>query len=514
MRLFSVKTMASDNTFTELKLELPHGPWQDLFQGKWSGYQVNVLQNPDLLTLVAVFDEEAGVKKGVVLQLTKHYVAEGDMTRLKNALSGYVNVIEKAFPVFKAKYLAISPGPTYSLINQDQLVDKFEENLKLLEEMNEKTTSLSKGFGVTLTDLKYADKVFANRLFSDPLSFQALAAAREESTGLKEALPLAKILLGKKTTGKNAEENLQSLLSTVVIASSDDQKTCFRVLMENCVLNGVTAVVLDDDSSFEKMSNPNKQFAFEEYPDLQPIGMPVKNLEPDRIGIDLNLLDKPAARQVLMIPETSGEYVGKTAAELVDRVLSENKGALNSLDDVQNKLLTLPEETKKFHVYRASRFLKLLEKAFPGLFKGKPDLKVLVSPYVRSMGTIVRINVSGLPDTEKQALLFSIATSLAENYKYSSATREIRVLIVARNAERFAPSATQHALQSEINNVLSEAVNYGVGFIFGVQHELDLNQELAAKATIKLEFLNNQEVAVQEINSRPYRMQVRPPLSA
>jgi hypothetical protein len=54
----------------------------------------------------------------------------------------------------------------------------------------------------------------------------------------------------------------------------------------------------------------------------------------------------------------------------------------------------------------------------------------------------------------------------------------------------------------------------GVGYCIGADHETDLMKNTLDLATIKIESVGRNEIAVKEENGRPYRAEIRPRLSA
>jgi len=262
------------------------------------------------------------------------------------------------------------------------------------------------------------------------------------------------------------------------------------------------------------MASPNKNFDYKSFPDIQPIGMPLKNIGIDEVGIDLNMLAPEMFREVIGIVPGEKEYFGKIAAELIDEVLDRKKGQLKSLADLEEGLLTIKEEVKKFHIYKAIRMLKVMEMSYPGLFGGKVDLTLLISPYLKSIGSVVRIDTSNLPEEVRTAFMYAVMTSLYRKYKEELATKEVKIISFVIDGDRIAPPHPETSLQKGMLATLTDCNKYGVGFCIGAGNEADITPEIADNATIKLEAVTETEIAVKETHSRPYRMRMRPNLSA
>lgn len=495
-----------------IKLDLPFGPWREIFSGAWGEYDVSMSENPDRLTLTIIYDKERDKVTGMVFILDKFFTAEGDPTRLSGALGGYNVVFEKIYPAFKKKYFVVSSGPKYSKADKEEMDSALQEIFDLIEDQSERANELAKSFEVSLVELKYAKEEDVAKLFSEPILMPALSVPRAgEKTAAKI---MAKTLLGKKSTGEKAEENVQSFLSTVVIGSKQDRKNMVHVIAENCVLSGVTTVIFDDEKAYERMATPNKAFDYKAFPDIQPIGMPLKSVTTREVGIDLNLLTPEMFREVLGIEAKGKDYAGKVAADMIDLVLHEGKGQTNSLQDLEERLLNIKEEVKKFHIFKAIRMLKVMELAYPDFFGGRVDLTLFISPYLKSIGSVVRIDMSNLPEEIKAAFMYSVITSLYMKYKEEMATKEVKVISFLVDGDKLAPIKPDTNLQKGMIATLADCNKYGVGFCLGAEHETELNSDIAENATIKLEMISDNEIAVRETHSRPYRMNMRPNLSA
>jgi hypothetical protein len=62
--------------------------------------------------------------------------------------------------------------------------------------------------------------------------------------------------------------------------------------------------------------------------------------------------------------------------------------------------------------------------------------------------------------------------------------------------------------------MLAACSSHGVGFCLGAENAIDLNQQIVDKATIRIDFVSPDEMAVRGAGSRPYRARLRPALSA
>ena len=489
-----------------MEAKMPHGPWKEIFYGQWSGYEVRMYENPDKYNIILVFEREKEREiKGIVVILSKFFVVEGEASHFVESIGGYSLVFEKFYPTFKVRYLAVSSGPKY--VEAELLTKGIEEAFSEVEKRSEDALEKSKTFRVELTELKHAAEEYSSKLFSEPILLPGLVFRQvpEKAAG-------AVLLLGKKIDGSPAEENVNSLSSTVVIGDQEQTNTCLQVIAESCVLAGLAVVIFDEADSFGKMSAPNPDFPHEEYPNLQPIGMPIKSLEPGGISIDLNIIEKEVFRELIRVEEKEGNYVGKEAAELLEQVLEKDRGKFNNITDFEKKLIATEEEEKKFHVYRAVRWIRVMDKVFPNYFGGKLESKKLITPYLKTMGSIVRVNLKGVPIHIKKGFVYSIMKSLYE--EYSSRQLSTRVMGVISFAHKYVPSEPKKKTDLALLNVLNKCEEFGVNYCLSTEHEIDLNPEVAKTASMKIEYISGNEAAIKEKSKRPYRVKIRARLSA
>ena len=146
---------------------------------------------------------------------------------------------------------------------------------------------------------------------------------------------------------------------------------------------------------------------------------------------------------------------------------------------------------------------------YPSLFGGKLDPRGIVSTYLKSMGSIVRINTKGLPLKMRKVLIYSTMRSLQEE----APSRGIRAIVCIPDARRIIGKKPNKELDVRILEVLSKA-GEGIGFCIGVEHDIDINPEVVHNASMKISYVSGNEAAVRIRGGRPYRVKIRPRLSA
>jgi len=485
-----------------------HGPWREIFYGEWSGYEVHLYENPDKYAAVLVFekDQKTNQTKGVLILLNKIFVCEGDPSGLASSVGSFALVMEKFYPTFKAKYLILSSGPRYS--KPDLITSTLDEAFEEVEKRSDDAMAKSKNFGLNMVELGRAPEEYAAQLFQEPTILPGLIF-RE----MPEKITESKVIIGKRPDGTKAEESVRSFLSTVVTGSDAQRIDALQVITENAVLGGMTSIIFDDDDSFANMSVPNKKFAYADFPDLQPIGMPLKTLHPGETTIDLNYLNKDLFREVIRVEEKPGDYSGKESAEMLDNILNNERGKIRKLDDFEQLLLKTKEEEKMFHVYRAIRWVRLLSRVFPGYLDGRIKIDELVQPYMKTSGSISRIDLKGVPLHIKKAFIYSVMRSLFEEYASQKIVRS-KVMGIIPYGEKYLPKNPKKKLDFAIVDILMRCAEVGIGFATSAEHEVDLLPEIVDRASMRITFIKDNEIALKERSGKPYRAAIRPRLSA
>jgi len=486
-------------------MELIKGPWKNIFKGDWDGYEIEVKENPEKIILTLVYEKE---KTGVISIINKFYYAQGNVSRLMDEFKNYSLLIEKQFPTHKSLFFSLSSGPRYSSL--ELLNETIENSFKTVEQESEELNEKTKIYSINLTELKHAKIEVQKDLLSDPLMLSGLLSRK--TNDLQVMTSSVKVLLGKKTKGEEAEEEIDSFLNTLIVGEDDEIKKAVHVILENAVLAGKVGIVLDNDDSFSKMNYPNRDFNFNEYKQMQPIGMPIKHVEVNDLGINLKKLNEKILLEVFALD--SKKFIDEKTRKIITSAYNESKKELESLENLEEKVATITDETKKFYIYRAVRWLKVLEKRYPNYFKGKTEYKKLIPTYSKSMGSVIRIDVKNQPKVIKKALVYSLAKSMMEEFKERGASSQLKTITCLIDSSSYLPLNPKKEVEQELVKVFSDSLNYGIGLCGGAETEMDVNESIVEKNTMKISFISKKEVAVKGRNSRPYRIKIRENLTS
>lgn len=510
------------------ELDLKHGPWTAIFSGEWKGHEVSLYQNPDMLTMLMLVDTSPeGQAKGVLIVLNKYFTFKGSPEELATALRGYSLVFEKNTPTFRAKYFALSSSPRYAKPDQESIQETIEENFAELRQRSEQAIESSTAYQVDLTDIRNSGKDLQDKLFSEPsiltglmVTAPGVGAVTETEGGeaIADAAARAKAtneataLLGKKLTGENATEVLQSFLTTIISGSDKEVKKAAHVVLENCVLNNVITIVYDEDNYFERMKTPNQNFDREHYPELEPIGMPVKNVTLEKIGINLDLMDSKSFREILRIAGDS--ITGNDTYALIGEVFYKYPQGIDKLDDVIGLLLQEEDPQKMFHSRRAARFLKILEQKHPGVFRKGTDMTQFVSAYAAALSQAIRLPLQNVTPEIKKAVMLSMSSAFLNYYKERNPSSALKALHLMTNANNVMQADSEKVLDAKLIEVYKQSQQIGIGYLFGLDVDAAPHADVQSNQSLSISFVTETEVAVKEKTGKPYRAVLRPPLSA
>ena len=486
-------------------MELSNGPWKNLFKGNWENYEIEVKQNPRKILLTLIYEKS---KAGVISTVNKFYYTDSNPSKLMSEFKDYSLTIGKSFPTHESNFFSLSSGLNYSSLELlNELIEKeFKEIEVKTEQLNEKI----KEYSLDLIELNHVSEEKQKDLLADPVLL--LGILTNKGMPGEPLTSSVKVLLGKTLKGEEAAEEIDSFKNTLIFGSEGEVEKAIHLMLENLVLSGKIGIVFDENNSFSRMNYPNKEFDFEKYKELQPIGMPVKSVAASEVGIDLKKLSSKMLLEAFCLD--SENFIGEKTNQIITSIFEKHKQEINSLDDLETKVMEITDETKKYHVYRAVRWLRVLEKKYPDYFKGSVSYKKLIPSYSTSMGKIVRIEVEEEPKQIRKALAYSLISNLKEDYKKKNYSNNLKVMLCLPDGRNYFPSAPKKEVEDSLISEAQEALNYGIGFAVGAESEEELSDAVVEKSSLKIDFVSKQEIAFMKKEATPYRIKIRENLTS
>ena len=473
-------------------LNLPNGPWNLILSGNWGGIDISYYENPDKEVLVVIFDKKGEKIAGIVMLLSRFFIPSGNATSVVDAMQGNAVYIKKKTNTKKLDYVAVVTDPLYSNFKPAEITMNFNKLWNSLQENAAKMRESARKANVVLTELKNANQEQIHAVFGEPLALPTVIMRKPgEGTSLEIKTGMAN--LGIKQTGEKAEETVQNFILSILTGKTIGRM--LQVIIEEGVLNGITVVLFDENNSFENINKPNSDMKdFEKFGLFQPMGMPVRTIEP---GIEA----------FIEIPFFSSEFLstllgsGKDTIPVLDEAMKSNPDNLKDLEDsIESK------ELKKYVDARMLRVLKLVEREHGDLFKGKNDAREILAPWLKKMGRVSYVKLGNLPDALKAGIVYSVVKSIHRFMRSEAPRKELQSMSVLEYK-------TGNKLFSETEKTLKVLLGYGHGSLFYARDDLDFDEEIKENARIKIHTLDKDSAVVKVPGKKEYRLSIRPTLS-
>lgn len=446
-----------------------------------------------------IYDRRGEAVRGMVFFMVKLFSIEGKVGSFSDALEENSVVIQKKTPTFTGNFLALMTNPEYVKFLPRDLIGATEKHFDELEKKSVEARKKSADFEVKLVEARYSELEKTNELFGEPLALPSVVV-RKEGPGLVSKQATGRIHLGINLEGGKTEEQAKAFLLTTVYGP--ETTLALHVLMEGCLLNGISGVVFE---GFKNIETPNKNTDdYSKYGiDVDPLGMPVRKFRPGSdFFIELGLLNKE------LFGDITGSGQGK-AIELIGKALEKKPLGLNQLIEA---LVGIKEEENKYFAARAIRICRLLDLAYPGLFDGKLEPKEIVAPWLKKMGRIAIIDTRNTRPSIKKGIIYSTLKTLYENYRKEFAGPNIKVIVIVSEKDLFGKGTT--SLDRETNALLKMVGEYGIGVCINAENEMDIDPEIKQNSTMQIQTMESNNASIKEHTKKGYRIKLRPTLSA
>ncbi len=475
-----------------MEMDLPFGPWEKIFSAQWKNYPLQILENPDHLLLVLLFEKKDNEVSGILVLQRKPFLIDGDLSKVMLAQKRDLTFIEKRSAASTQSYVLIDATPGFVAYQQEALEAEIAKQYAELESVGKLLKKSLEGTGhVKVTDAKKADTTQMQPLLGDPASLLALLQGK--------AVPLAesdaKAPLGMDLHSQVADVPLQKMRGSTVVGGTREKRLhVLHVLIENALLNHTPCLVFDTQNAFAGLASPNPDgTGLEHYAQDKPVGFALKEYHLGKgMYIDLSFVE-PALFLAAFALEKSN------VAPVISKAYEAGRGRLFSASELAGEVLKTPEtrETPRFLIQRAARILQVIHKSYSAVF-AKNASEELTLPWKEESGKVIRITLSDykpeIAELASYALLKSISANSPSGF----------TLLVA-----FEPNASQ--LTANTLRVVRELYKSGVGFALHDDHENGFGE--LGKATLQVEIVGNDVIVGTEGETNKKRVILRPAYS-
>lgn len=432
--------------------------------------------------------------------MAKFFVVEGNASELAYSLENTI-FIQKRTPIFKGAFLGVVTDPTYIEYTPRHLINETARLYQALDEKSAEIMRRSGDYSIRLVSVEFAEDK-AKELFGEPLALPSVVIRKLGPKTVMET-PVGKVVLGLDLQGKPVNEDIRSFALTIIVG--EKTKLAAHLIIEGFILNGIPSLIFDKKGEFIHVDEPNRQATdLQKYgQELEPLSLPMRRFVPGSdVFINLSALNEKLFANIVGIKQ------GKTT-ELIGKVLSEK--SIKDLEELSAKLEEFTKEDEKYYAARAMRICKLLENTYPGVFNGSVEPNELLAPWMKRIGRVALIDLRGMDSRIIKGIIYSVLTVLYEKLKKESSSEEVRIVVVMEQPESM---DEVEYIDKEITALMKLCSSYGMGICLRTRTEKQVDSDLVMNATAKLQHVGEREVSIHLQTKKPYRVKLRPPLSA
>ena len=469
---------------------------------------MELLRNPEGVLLVAIFEKEAGITSGALLQVFNVFNAIGEVQGFVENLSNEAIVLSRHDGKNSVHFLLAGSKPEYSRMKEERLAATVDELMHQARQRAKMLSDISKAYELQLAPLQACDESIRQLFFSQPFIIPAFFK-EEKKTAEERAASApsgASMLVGITKEEKQIKEPLHFFKTTLVEGSTEKERLHFiHLLIESALIGNVTAIVFDRRYYFSGLQKPNRDSALLQRfkVDIESIGFPVKNFKAAQdLKANLASIDMAALLQSFGCSAVTCQLVQNAASGKQIESQAQLIEAVNA---------TSGEQTYLFEINRANRIIKLIDSIYPGLFNGSNDLQEIAKGWMH-IGRASIVQTAELDKRAEAILANGLLNELLAFFKQKGETKAMRCIVVLPEAEKIFPRK-QSALSKNSLNALKQLPQFGVGFAVTAEKTLDLDNELLKLADAMVTIVKENDAAIQLKGQKSYRAILRPGFS-
>lgn len=430
--------------------------------------------------------------------MARFFMVEGNASELAYSVENTV-LIQKRTPIFKGAFLGIVTDPIYIDYTPRNLINETARLYQTLEEKSAELMRKSGDYSIKLVSIEFSGEN-TKELFGEPLALPSVVMRKPGQKTVME-IPTGRVILGLDLQGKPVNEEVRSFSLTII--EGEKTKLITHLIVEGFILNGIPSLIFDRNGEFVHIDEPNRQAVdLQKYSqELEPLSLPMRKFVPGSdVFINLSTLNER------LFANIAGIKRGKTT-ELIGKVLSEKN--VKDLEELSKKLEEFTKEDEKYYAARAMRICKLLEDTYPGVFNGSVEPNELLAPWMKRIGRVALIDLRGINERIIKGIIYSVLAVLYEKLKKESSPDEVRIEVVLEKLD-----GEEEYIDKEIMALMKLCSSYGMGICLRTPSEREVDGDLVMNATAKVKCIDEKEVSVHLQTKKPYRVKLRPPLSA
>ncbi|MFA5247566.1 MAG: hypothetical protein WC408_06800 [Candidatus Micrarchaeia archaeon] len=475
-----------------MQLDLPLGPWTQMFGAQWGNYPLMVYQNPDKMMLLTLFEKKEGKIVGALTFLKKGFVIEGDTSKVSLAQRQDIMIVSKVSRERAGKYLLISSSPEFIEYNKDSLIKAITDQSAELERLSKAMVEILHGYECKVTDFKTVDEELLQPLLGDPFSIFAYLSVSKDGGSQKTATNLTKCLMGIDRDNEPVNVRLSSLRSVVISGGRLPARLhAMHLIIESSLINNISAMVFDSANAFTGLAKPNKDSSkYEEFKLTSiPLGFPFRQYELEKgLFIDLANLDPDIFLSTFGIEKSD-------IATIVKKIYSEKQGSFSAITDLISAISQMHEtaEITRYTINKAIRAMMIIQKCSPNVFAKSSTFETTASS---GLGKVMHVNLAG-----HSVELSTLATYSLLEQGATSDSSESRILLAFQQDVAEIPANVMAKMRA--------VASQGVNIVLSGQHDSDFSE---FKPSLRIEIIGD-EAVISEEGEKQHRIRLRPAYS-
>lgn len=450
-----------------------------------------------------IYETKGEEVSGMVLLITKFFYVKGNASTFVSDMEENTVLIQKKTPQFKGSFIGLTTDPVYVEFTPRNLIDQVEQMCVKTDEMSEEAMRRARDYNLDFIELEHIEENMVQELLGEPLALPA-AVIRKATPGTVMGTPAGEIFLGIDMERKPLKEAVKNFGLTVIEGQETHQAT--QVVIEGQLLNGVSGMVFDDNNEFARMGSPNKDVqGLKQYgSELDPLSMPIRKFTPGTdVFIDLGALNEK------LFADIAG-FNDETTIRLIGEILEKKKA--KNLGEIANELSKVTDEEKRYYAARGARICRLLDDIYPDIFNGPPQANELIAPWMKRIGRLAHIDISGLDERVSKGVIYSTMKTVYETLKKETSSEEIKLSVIISKPGLV--SGKGDYIDKEISALAKLATTSGIGICIRTKESKDIDKDFTMNATAKVNCIEEDQISVQTQGNKPYRVHLRPTMSS
>lgn len=496
-----------------MMFKLAQGPWTKLFEGTIEGQSVEIHSNEESMLLVLIFEKEQDKNVGLVIQLYKVFVCEGEIEAFVETLPKDAMVLLKHTGKKTMKFFVLGSEPGYAKFEESAVQDEFDMLLKKTISTSKTVKDISKAYELGLTEIRDAGEEEKQAFFAEPFSLQMLSRAgggtKHQETAQAPGFA-GELLLGLTKDGAIVKEPLQLFNRTIITGFGEKLRMHIaHLFIESTLTSNLAAVVIDWKNSFRGLAEPTRDLqGLRKFKvDFEPIGFPVAHFTvPENVKIDLGTVDIPGMLELF-----------GAGTNVVTQIIGQ-QNSMKKFSSVQElveeiKKTEPTEEASSYRINKAVRIMSLFELHYPKLFDGQNNFDEIAKSWMKGLGRAGVVHLENTDEKTSLLIVHCIVRGMLAHFKKQGQTNLLRAMIIIPETKRILSATAQNQISKLIVGDLNELGNYGVGFVLSSEKATELSQEIVLKSEAEIGIIEKNDVGIKIKNRKNYRALLRPGLS-